>query len=188
MINTKGGAGKTNVATHLTLAAQQSRKYNPLLIDIDPAKTACSRLTSAGNPTRFTSCLLSDLQKSLKAAEKNGFDFIVIDTPSNDFRAATEAAELSTFTLVPMAASVDDITHLEANLKALQYAGKNTPEKHAFVLTRTHAPSLTAEVRDIILERGGRVCDTSIPMLKRYAEASSDPYVYYQNLFKELEG
>lgn len=96
-VSQKGGAGKTTLALHLAVAAQQAG-YEAVIIDIDPQGT----VEAWGGwrkdaPPIVISAKASNLIKTLDRARDAGADIAFIDTPplaQGDASAAARAADL----------------------------------------------------------------------------------------------
>ena len=96
-VSQKGGAGKTTLALHLAVAAQQAG-YEAAIIDIDPQGT----VEAWGGwrkdaPPVVLAAKAANLAKTLERAAAAGADIAVIDTPplaQGDASAAARAADL----------------------------------------------------------------------------------------------
>jgi len=97
----KGGVGKTTLAVHLAVLAQQAGRRT-LLIDLDPQRSAAAwwRAREAETPLLLETGpdQLSDM---LAAAENDGMDLAVIDTRPSAEVDAVQVAKLSDLVLVP---------------------------------------------------------------------------------------
>jgi chromosome partitioning protein len=96
-VSQKGGAGKTTLALHLAVAAQQAG-YETVIIDIDPQGT----VEAWGGwrkdaPPVVIAAKASNLSKTLDRASEASADIAFIDTPplaQGDASAAARAADL----------------------------------------------------------------------------------------------
>jgi len=129
----KGGSAKTTVSVHLAVQAlREGRKV--AIIDIDPQASATGwhRVRAQQSPAlaAVTSAELSD---AVEAARRDGFDLILIDTPSHTASAALAAIRAAQFVLIPCQPSAIDIAALGATTDMLKAAER----PGAVVLTRT---------------------------------------------------
>src|SRR3954452_8504685 len=95
VISQKGGAGKTTLALHLAVAAEQAG-YGTVVIDMDPQGTAeaWSEWRKEAPPP-VVPAKVPTLARTLEKSVGHGAEFLVIDTPpiaEAEARAAAKAA------------------------------------------------------------------------------------------------
>lgn len=132
LIQVKGGAGKSTIATNLVGLIEQKKKVT--LIDCDlPQATSAS--WSAIRNGRFTTVIAEDHLQLAKLVEeineKN--DFIVIDAPPRMAEITKVALILSDLSLIPLGASAAEIWATSDLLKMV-------------VAARTHKPSVNVRI------------------------------------------
>lgn len=106
---TKGGVGKTTLASALAVrAAEESKRV--ALIDLDPQQSLASwwdRRGKNANPKLFDGVDATAEAIELLIAQK--FDWVFIDTPPGALRFTEPAIAASDFVVIPMRASALDV-------------------------------------------------------------------------------
>jgi chromosome partitioning protein len=104
----KGGSGKSTLAAHL--AAHVARPSRPtLLIDADPqgSLSLWHDIRGAENPALKRGS--RNMAETLKAAQKEGYEWAFIDTPPNKSAAVAEAIRLATLVVIPARPGLFDL-------------------------------------------------------------------------------
>ena len=124
LISQKGGAGKTTIATALTVAAVRAG-FAGVLVDLDPQASAAqwSDLREAEAPI-VTSTPAARLTAVLTAAQAAGADIAVLDTAPHAADAALAAARASDFVLIPCRPSTADLVAIGASIDLIRIADK----------------------------------------------------------------
>jgi chromosome partitioning protein len=109
LLSRKGGVGKTTLAVHLAVLAQEAGRRT-LLIDLDPQRSAAGwwKAREADTPLLLetTPDRLADM---LGAAQDEGIDLAVIDTRPSAEADAVQVAKLSDLVLVPTRPGILDL-------------------------------------------------------------------------------
>lgn len=124
IVSQKGGAGKTTLALALAVEAQQAGQ-SVLVVDLDPQATASrwgDRRGDAGPVV--TSAQAARLPQILKAAEANGADLVVIDTPPRVEQASLTAAKAADLILIPCLPAINDLETIPTTMELLKFAGQ----------------------------------------------------------------
>ena len=123
IIGQKGGSGKSTLALALAVEAQRAGR-DVAVIDLDPQTTAANWSDRRSDEQlAVVSCQVSRLPQVLAAAEKNGADFAVIDTPGKLTDALIAAAKAANFVLVPIQPQLYDLETLPGLKDVLTLAG-----------------------------------------------------------------
>jgi chromosome partitioning protein len=146
LLSRKGGVGKTTLAIHLAVLAQEAGRRT-LLIDLDPQRSAAAwwRVREAETPLMLetTPDRLADM---LEAAEAEGIELAVIDTRPSAEADAVQVAKLSDLVLVPTGPGILD---LRAILDTLDTA-KGTARRSMVALNACKPPRGAGEASDTV--------------------------------------
>lgn len=151
-ISQKGGAGKTTLALHFAVeAAIRGRKV--LVIDLDPQASA---ILWADRRRRQTVDIdvsnepAPRLGAALEAADREGYQVVVVDTAPNADRTAFIAAKAADMVLVPCRPSILDLDAISATLDAC----RDTEARVVINAARVRSPTIM-EARTAVAQRGG---------------------------------
>jgi chromosome partitioning protein len=136
IIGQKGGNGKTTTALALAVEAERQGR-TVAVIDLDPQTTAASWSDRRGKETpTVVSCQVGRLAQVLQAAEQEGADLALIDTPGKSTEASIAAAKAADLVLLPIQPQLYDIETLAGLRDVLSLAGK----RHAAFVLVNRAP------------------------------------------------
>lgn len=168
--NSKGGVGKTRIATHIAYLGL-TEGAETVLLDTDQTGSASSwkRLRSEAEIEPPIPCFAVPKKPiaELRAMSPK-YDLIVVDIGANHFLTMMECASVSDLVLVPCG---DDQQEMEETLKvfsALQEKGEREGRtiRAAIVLTRvSHLPNhrATRDMRELFGSLGLRVLAQTLP-------------------------
>jgi len=156
----KGGSGKTTLAVHIATKAAQAG-FEACVVDTDPQATAASWSDWRGDylPVVVTSPP-ARLGRTIASAQKNGVDFLVIDTPPHADAAAREAIKAADIVLVPTKPRAFDLAALEPVADLVSYA-----QKPAFVVLNAvpaGATVLAEEAKTAAKDLGLDICPVTL--------------------------
>lgn len=145
IVSQKGGSGKTTMALHLASCAAYAKKQS-IVIDTDPQATAAAWGDWRGDflPQIITSPP-ARLGMTIRKAEREGMEFVVIDTPPHADAAMREAIKVADLVLIPTRPRAFDLHALEAVVDLLAIA--KTPAFVVFNAVPARATKLLAEAR-----------------------------------------
>lgn len=160
IVSQKGGSGKTTLAVHLATRAAQA-KHESCVIDTDPQATAAAWSDWRGDflPVVVTAPP-ARLARTIASAQKNGVDFVVIDTPPHADAAAREAIKAADIVLVPTKPRAFDLAALEPIADLVGYA--KTPAYVVLNSLPSGATVLAEEARKTASEMGLEICPVTL--------------------------
>lgn len=145
----KGGAGKTTLALHLAVVAQQAG-LRTVLVDLDPQRSAAGWWHArAAETPELVETNADQLAKVITAARGDGVALLVVDTRPSVERDTAEVARLADLALIPTRPSILDLRAIGATVEVV----KASRRPGAIVLNSCPAArgigdaSLTAEAR-----------------------------------------
>lgn len=172
----KGGAGKTTLALHLAVAAQQTG-LRTVLVDLDPQRSAAGwwRARAADVP-ELVETEAERLADVIEAATADGVALLVVDTRPSVERDAAEVARLADFALIPTRPAILDLRAIGATVEVVKAA-----RRPAAIVLNSCPPargigeaSLTAEARRGLRAYELPVLPTSITQRAALAHALID--------------
>lgn len=124
LISQKGGAGKTTLALHLAVAAEQAGR-STAIIDLDPQASAASWGDSRQAETpAVVSAQAARLNQVLEAARNAGADLVMIDTAPHSEHSALAAARAADLILIPCRPAILDLRAIGSTIDLAKMAGK----------------------------------------------------------------
>ncbi len=166
-VTQKGGSGKTTLAINCAVVASRKNK-KVLIIDMDRQGTAESwyQDRDSENP-HLIKIEAKELEKAIKLALEQKFDFVIIDTPGRDEPAQASAIRLADFCVVPCRPSPADMKATPPTVDIIRRLGKPA----FFVLTQTPPRSFRIKEAERGLSVLGTVCPVSIVSRAAYQDA-----------------
>ena len=172
IISQKGGAGKTTLALHLAVAAQDAGRVS-LIIDTDPQATA-SQWGSwrEDKPPEVIDSPPPRLAAKVEQAQEQGAQFVVIDTPPHADSAARAAVETADLVLIPCRPSAFDLAAIQTTVKLVQLLRK--PAFVVFTAGSPNAPRMYEEAGELVESFGISACPVQLPDRAAYRHASAE--------------
>jgi chromosome partitioning protein len=166
-VTQKGGSGKTTLTLCCAVAAQEAG-HQALIIDLDPQGTASSWYQDReAEIPRLVHIQSTQLLNALTAAQSNGFDVILIDTPGREEPSVAAAIRVCDMALIPCRPTSADMKATPQTVHTIQRLEKTA----AFVLTQT--PPRGTRIREA--QKGlsvlGMVAPVTIVLRTAYQDA-----------------
>lgn len=124
IISQKGGAGKTTLALHLAVAAEQAGRP-AAVIDLDPQASATGWGDHrAKDKPAVASAQPARLDQVLDAARQAGAALALIDTAPHSENAALAAARAADLILIPCRPAILDLRAINSTIDLARLAGR----------------------------------------------------------------
>jgi chromosome partitioning protein len=169
ILSQKGGSGKTTLALHLAVAAEQAGKI-AAVIDIDPQASAAGWKDSRTSETPVVvSIPAARLAQALEAARSAGADLALIDSAPHSSDVALAAAEAANFVLIPCRPGILDLRAIGTTARIVKLAGKQ-----GFVVLNAmppNAPNVLSDARAAVAVHGLDVAPVAVQQRAAFAHA-----------------
>ena len=122
VLSRKGGTGKTTLAIHISVAAEQAG-HTTALIDLDPQASAARWRDNRDEETpTVISAHASRLPETLHLAKENGATLAILDTAPHTETAALDAANAAEFVLIPCKPALIDLQAIGSTINIIKIA------------------------------------------------------------------
>ena len=141
-VTQKGGAGKSTLASSISVAAGQAGE-RVFIIDLDPLQSLVKWSKMRGQsdiPVEHVP--VAKLPKALDALEKKGVTLVVIDAPGQDSEFSEAAVRSADLCIIPARPNVFDLWASEVTRVKVKEAGK----EYAFLLNQCPPAQQNARV------------------------------------------
>lgn len=173
--NLKGGSAKTTSTAYLAHAFAAQGK-SVWVVDADPQGSALRWSEAAGWSIPTIALPVKNLHVKLSGIVPSSVDVVFIDTPPLDEQAgivysAIRAADTVIVTMAPTMLEFERLPDVWAAIEEVAPLRDSEPDV-AVLLNRTVAnANSTSMYRDLIVESGHHVLDTTIPRREAIAQA-----------------
>jgi chromosome partitioning protein len=167
-LSQKGGTGKTTLAVHTAVAAQEAGR-RVVLLDTDPQKSAGAwRDARGGADPVVATATASEMDRVIDAAMADRMDLIIVDTAPHATPDAASIARRAHLVLIPCRPSAFDLAAAGSAVAIVKAAGVSA----AFVLSACpfRAPEI-AEARKALKRYGIPVARAEITERRAFARA-----------------
>lgn len=187
ILNQKGGAGKTTIATHLARAAQLAGRET-ILVDSDPQGSARDwAAVSEDNPLATIGI---DRPTHARDVSKLAADFVVIDGAPQAAELAVSATKAADLVLIPVQPSPYDLWAASELVDLVRQRIELTDGKlrAAFVISRgIVGTTLSREVPEVLAEYGLPVLETVIHQRQDYPKSAAEGVTVLDGRFTRTE-
>lgn len=137
----KGGGGKSTLAVHLAVMAQQEGPT--ILVDVDPQRsvTGWGRLRDTNSPEIYT-VEAAAAPALVEAARSDGIAYVMVDTAPHAEATVSKVLGGADLVLIPVRPTLFDLQALEATRRMVDAAGV----KGVVVLSQMPTPASKTEV------------------------------------------
>jgi chromosome partitioning protein len=167
----KGGVGKTTLAGHLGVAAEQIGEGPVALIDCDPQGSLSSWWNErVAEVPLFASVQIANLASHLQELDRAGIKIAIIDTPpavTEMIRAVLQVADL---VLIPTRPSPHDLRAVGTTVDLVEQAGK----RMIFVINGAAARAKIAGEAAVALSQHGTVAPVTLYQRTDFASSMID--------------
>ena len=120
ILSQKGGSGKTTLALHLAVIAQEAG-LRVVLVDCDPQRSAAGWWRARASETpEMVEAEPAQLGDVIAAASAAGVDLVVVDTRPSVERDTAAVARLADFCLIPSRPSILDLRAIGATVDVVK--------------------------------------------------------------------
>jgi chromosome partitioning protein len=167
----KGGVGKTTIAGHLGVMAEQQNAGPVALIDTDPQGSLSSwwNEREAAAPL-FASVDIGNLKKHLKELAKAGVELAIIDTPPAVTKTIREVIAVADLVLIPTRPSPHDLRAVSSTVELVEQCSK----RMIFIINGAAARARITGEAAVALSQHGTVAPVTLYQRTDFAASMID--------------
>ncbi|CAM2337517.1 Chromosome partitioning protein ParA [Ralstonia mannitolilytica] len=167
----KGGVGKTTIAGHLGVMAEQSKEGPVALIDTDPQGSLASWWNERTNEAPlFARVEIGKLTEHLQALSKGGIKLAIIDTPPSVTEMIQQVLRTADLVLIPTRPSPHDLRAVGSTVELVENAGK----RMIFVINGAAPRARIAGEAAVALSQHGTVAPVTLYQRTDFASSMID--------------
>ena len=171
LANQKGGAGKTTLAGHLAVRAEEDGAGPVALVDTDPqgSLSAWWNERQASTPG-FAAVTLANLSGHLAELSASGIKLVVIDTPPAVTDTIRKVIAVADLVVIPSRPSPHDLRAVGSTVALVEAAGKPM----VFVVNGAASRARITGEAAIALSQHGKVAPVTIFQRTDFAQSMTD--------------
>lgn len=155
----KGGSGKTTLAGHLAVQAEQAGAGPVALIDTDPQGSLAKWWNAREKETpAFAEVSVPDLERDIERLRASGFKLIVIDTPPALTSSIAEVIMHADLVIIPTRPSPHDLRAIGPTVDMIEYQRKPL----VFVINAATARARITGETAVVLSQHGTVAPVTV--------------------------
>jgi len=167
----KGGVGKTTIAGHLGVMAEQSKEGPVALIDTDPQGSLASWWNERSNEAPlFARVEIDKLTEHLQALANGGIKLAIIDTPPSVTDMIQQVLRTADLVLIPTRPSPHDLRAVGSTVELVENAGK----RMIFVINGAAPRARIAGEAAVALSQHGTVAPVTLYQRTDFASSMID--------------
>ncbi len=167
----KGSVGKTTIAGHLGVMAEQNNEGPVALIDTDPQGSLASWWNERTNETPlFAQVEIGKLTEHLQALAKGGIKLAIIDTPPSVTEMIQQVLRTADLVLIPTRPSPHDLRAVGSTVELVENAGK----RMIFVINGAAPRARIAGEAAVALSQHGTVAPVTLYQRTDFASSMID--------------
>ena len=167
----KGGVGKTTIAGHLGVMAEQSKEGPVALIDTDPQGSLASWWNErTSEAPLFARVEIGKLTEHLQALSKGGIKLAIIDTPPSVTEMIQQVLRIADLVLIPTRPSPHDLRAVGSTVELVENAGK----RMIFVINGAAPRARIAGEAAVALSQHGTVAPVTLYQRTDFASSMID--------------
>lgn len=167
----KGGVGKTTIAGHLGVMAEQSKEGPVALIDTDPQGSLASWWNERTNEAPlFARVEIGKLAERLHALAQGGIKLAIIDTPPSVTEMIQQVLRTADLVLIPTRPSPHDLRAVGSTVELVENAGK----RMIFVINGAAPRARIASEAAVALSQHGTVAPVTLYQRTDFASSMID--------------
>ena len=171
LANQKGGVGKTTLAGHLGVMAEQRQAGPVTLIDTDPQGSLAAWWNERDNESPvFSQVDIPKIDDCLVALAKAGIKLAIIDTPPSVTEILRQVLRIADLVLIPTRPSPHDLRAVSATIERVEQAGK----KMIFVINGAAPRARITGEAAVVLSQYGTVAPVTLYQRTDFASSMID--------------
>ncbi len=167
----KGGSGKTTLAGHISIAAEQAGAGPVALIDTDPQGSLADWWNARVSETPvFVQTSVPTLPQDLEQLREMGTNLVVIDTPPAITTTIADVIKVADLVVVPTRPSPHDLRSVGATVELVESLGKPL----VFVVNGAHPRARITSEAVIALSQHGTLAPAIVHQRTNFAASMID--------------